>query len=201
MEEAAATRGKLSVEQEEVLVDLAIQLANRNLGLQPAALHEKALQLLHSTHPGGILGRSWVGRFLARHRDRLACHWSRPFDRLRAMSATPEAIDKYFAQYKSIVGETGEKLPPNRQFAFDETGILRGMGVRNRVISSHTNKAAKVNSGGSRELITFVPIISGDGELVTGMTVFPGKILRKDWVEKNPGGFAYVFFLFYMSPS
>jgi hypothetical protein len=33
-------------------------------------------------------------------------------------------------------------------------------------------------------------IISGDGELVTGMMVFPGKILRKDWVEKNPGGFA-----------
>jgi hypothetical protein len=190
MAEAAATRCKLSKQQEAILVDFIIEMANRNLGLQPNAVHDRAVQLLQSTNPGATLGLGWAGRFISRHQDKLASHWSRPFDRIRAMSATPEAMDNYFMQYKSIVGENGEKLSPDRQFVYNESGILRSMGVRSRVVSSRTNVAAKVNHGSSRELITFVPIICGNGELITGLTVFPGKILRKDWVVKNPGNFA-----------
>jgi hypothetical protein len=98
-------------------------------------------------------------------------------------------MDNYFHLYKSIVGENGENLPPSQQFAYDESGIMRGMGQRSHVVSSRNNKAAKVNRCGSRELITFVPIISGDGQLVTGLTIFPGKLLRTEWVQNNPGKF------------
>lgn len=99
-------------------------------------------------------------------------------------------MDGYFDAYRSIVGENGEKIPPHRQFAYDESGVQRGKGQKSRVVSSRNNKAAKVNCGGNRELITFVPIISGAGELINGLVVFPGKVLRRPWIESNPGKFA-----------
>lgn len=190
MDEYQATKTKLSEQQEVVLVQWIIEMADRNLALCPAVVHERALQLLQSTNPNATLGLRWFRRFVVRHHDKLSCHWSRPFDKVRAFSATPAAMDGYFRQYFSIVGEDGSKLDKSRQFAYDESGVLRGMGIRSRVVSSRNNKAAKVNCGGSRELITFVPIICATGELVTSLAVFPGKLLREDWVKSNPGGFA-----------
>jgi hypothetical protein len=135
MAEAAATRCKLSKQQEAILVDFIIEMANRNLGLQPNAVRDHTVQLLQSTNPGPTLRLGWAGRFISRHQDKLAGHWSRPFDHIRAMSATPEAMDKYFMQYKSIVGENGEKLSPDRQFAYNDSGILHSMGVQSCVVS------------------------------------------------------------------
>lgn len=185
-----ATKMKLSCEQEDELVQWAISLADRNLSLTPALIHEHALLLLRSTNPTGTLGIRWASRFLDRHQDELERHWSRPLDRVRAMSATPAAIKRYFDTYKSIVGEDGEKIPPHRQFAYDECGVQRGYGQRSRVIAGRGNAAAKVNKGGSRELITFIPIISGSGQLLQSVIVFPGKLLRENWVKQNPGNFA-----------
>ncbi|KIM28061.1 hypothetical protein M408DRAFT_51123, partial [Serendipita vermifera MAFF 305830] len=41
----------------------------------------------------------------------------------------------------------------------------------------------------SRELITFIPIIAATGKLVSGVVVFPGKLLRESWyatLNKHP---------------
>jgi hypothetical protein len=98
-------------------------------------------------------------------------------------------VDRYFQAYMSIVGEHGEEIPPHRQFAFDETGIQRGHSERVRVVTGRGTKKAKTSRGGSRETITYIPIISAAGELVNGIVVFPGKIFRKDWARENPGEF------------
>jgi Tc5 transposase DNA-binding domain len=185
-----ANKRKLTAEQEAEVVRWAISLADRNLSLTPSLIHEHALLVYQATHPNGTLGHSWTNRFLDRHGDELQRHWSRPLDKIRAMSATPAIIAKYFANYKAVVGENGEKIPPHRQFAYDESGVLRGHSQPTRVISSHANKVAKVNKGGSRELTTFLPIISGDGKLVNSLVVFQGKLLRREWIEDNPGNFA-----------
>lgn len=190
MDEFNASKTKLSPAFEHVLVEWIIELADRNLGLTSAMIYEYAVELLRSVDPDAKLGTTWTRRFLLRHQDVLESHWSRPLDKVRALSATPAVMDRFFQQYKSIVGESGEKIPPHRQFAYDESGVLRGMGYRSRVVSSRNNKAAKVNRGGSRELITFVPIISGTGQLIDSLVVFPGKLLRRNWVESNPGKFA-----------
>lgn len=187
-----ANKTKLTAGQEAEVVRWAISLADRNLALTPALIHDHALLVYRATYPNGMLGRSWTNRFLDRHGDELRRHWSRPLDKIRAISATPAIIAKYFTNYKAVVGENGEKIPPDRQFAYDESGVLRGYSQPTRVISSHKNKAAKVNKGGSRELTTFVPIISGDGKLLNSLVVFQGKLLRRDWIECNPGNYAYV---------
>lgn len=189
MDKFNATKMKLSPEQEEVVSQWAIILADRNLALTSSLIHEQATLVYRSTTPGGILGVSWTPRFLDR-REELSRHWSRPLDKVRAMSATPGAMKQYFETYKSLVGEHGELIPPHRQFAYDECGVQRGHGQRSRVVSSRHNKAAKINKGGSRELITFIPIISASGKLVSSVVVFPGKLLRKPWIENNPGNYS-----------
>lgn len=185
-----ASKAKLSKDQEAEVTRWAIVLADRNIALTSGLLYDHALLVYRSTNPDGTLGLSWTNRYLDRKQEELARHWSRPLDRVRAMSATPTTIKRYFGTYKSIVGEDGDKIPPHRQFAYDECGVQRGHSQPTRVISGHRNKAAKVNKGGSRELITFIPLISGAGQLVSGTVVFPGKSLRQGWVRNNPGNYS-----------
>ena len=90
----------------------------------------------------------------------------------------------------SIVGENGEKLPAHRQFAMDETGVLLGSDWQKRCIVNRQQLQAARNSSGSRDLITYVPIISGAGKLVENLVIFPGKKLMKNWVANNPKNFA-----------
>jgi hypothetical protein len=76
-------------------------------------------------------------------------------------------MKRYFDVYKSLVSEDGKKIPPpHHQFAYDKCGVQQGHSQVTRVISSQQNKVAKVNKGGSRELITFIPIISGHQQVV-----------------------------------
>ncbi|KAG8868573.1 hypothetical protein FRC20_003127 [Serendipita sp. 405] len=185
-----ASKTKIPLTQEEEIVEWCCRVSEQNLPMSRELLHEYAEAVLHATKPGDKLGGSWIDRFLTRHEDKLSRKWTRPRDQVRAISATPEAINSYFNAYKSIVGEQGEKIPPHQQFAFDETGTMRGYNQPRRCIVGREVVRAVRNSGGSRELITYVPVISASGELVENLVIFPGKSLRKDWIRNNPYNFA-----------
>ena len=185
-----ATKQALSPTQEDVLIQWVIEMANRNLALRPCVIWEKAQLIAQATKPGIVISTRWTDRFLARHQDSLGCHWSWPLDKVWALSATCEAIDGYFSVYKYLVGENGEKIPPNCQFAFDECGVLRGYNQPVRVVGARSHTAPKANISGERELITFVPVISGAGSLVTSLVVFPATRIHPAWVRNNPGKFS-----------
>jgi len=119
----------------------------------------------------------------------LSCHWSRPLDKVQALSATHKAIHGYFNIYKSLVGENGKKIPPNHQFAFDECGVLRGYNQPICVVAAHSHSIPKANTSGEHELMTFVPVISGAGLLVTSLVVFLAAHIHPAWVKNNPGKF------------
>jgi hypothetical protein len=187
-----AQKQKIPQEGELEIVNWCIRVAEQNLPMDRTLLLEYANQVLQSFSPGAKLGVSWPDRFLDRHKDRISRQWTRPRDRVRAASSTKEAMDGYFAAYKSIVGENGEKIPPHRQFAFDETGQLRGYNQPWRCFVGHTVVRQVRNKGSSRELITFVPLISGDGKLLDSLVIFPGANVQHRWVENNPNNFLYV---------
>lgn len=182
----------LSTTLEQRLTEFCIAAAEQNLPFDRKLIHTYAQELTRSVQPGARLGRFWVDRILTRNQDKLTRQWSRPLDKVRSASATPEAVRDYFDMYKALVGENGEKIPPHRQFAYDETGVLRGYNQPQRSIVAHNAVQANRNSSGSRELITFVPLISAAGKFIDGLAIFPGKLLRKEWVRKNPKDFAYV---------
>ena len=125
-----AAKQKIPRVQEEVLVQWCLELSSRNIPLDRSNLLLYATTVLQTTHLGEKLSSRWVDRFLTRHQSRLGRQWARPHDRIRSAAATPEVIAGYFAAYKSIVGENGEKLPAHRQFAMDETGVLLGSDQR-----------------------------------------------------------------------
>ena len=167
-----------------------MELSSCNLPLDRGNLLQYATSVLQTTHLGEKLSPRWVDRFVTRHQDRLGRQWACPHDRIRSASATPELIAGYFAAYMLIVGENGEKLPAHWQFAMDETGVLLGSDWQKRCIVNWQQLQAAQNSSGSRDLITYVPIISGAGKLVENLVIFPGKKLMKNWVAKNPKNFA-----------
>ena len=184
-----ATKQALSPTQEDILIQWVIEMANRNLALQPCVIWDKAQLIAQATKPGILIHPRWVDKFLACHQDCLSCHWSRALDKVWALSATHEAIDGYFSIYKSLVGENGEKIPPNHQFAFDECGVQCGYNQPVCVVGACSHPAPKANTSGKRELITFVPVISGAGSLVTSLVVFPATRIHPAWVKNNPGKF------------
>lgn len=122
------SKQKLAEPIELELEAWCLDLADRNLAVTNALLQEKANRILLAQNPNAQkVGLNWVNRFLIRHGEKLRHHWSRPLDRIRATSSTQEAVNAYFEQYISIVGEDGSKIDPMLQFAFDETGIQPSM--------------------------------------------------------------------------
>ena len=101
-------------------------------------------------------------------------------------------LGTYFAAYKSIVGEQGEKLPAHQQFAMDETWVLLGSPHQKRCVVDWEQSQALQNSSGNCELITYIPMISEAGKLVENLVIFPGKKMMKTWVANNPKNFASV---------
>ncbi|KAG9041062.1 hypothetical protein FS842_002733 [Serendipita sp. 407] len=117
---------KLSHVQELELVKWIKVMADRNLAMTKEVLLEQAQKVYNSTNLEGTLGNGWPELFFIWHADYLSQHWSKPFDKVCAFSATPSIIDNYFKTYKLVVGENSKKIPPHWQFAYDETGTLRG---------------------------------------------------------------------------
>ena len=190
-----ATKQKIPKAQEEVLVQWCLELLSRNLPLDHSNLLQYATAVLQTTQLGEKLSPKWVHHFLTRHQGRIGQQWARPHERIRSAAATPEIISGYFAAYMSIVGEHGEKLPAHRQFAMDETGVLLGSPSRKRCVVDQKQSQALRNSSGHRDLITYVPIISGAGKLVENLVIFPGRKMMKSWVDQNPKKFASVLLL------
>jgi len=190
IDEFNETKLKIPKAQEEVLVQWCLELSSRNLPLDHGNLLEHATAILQTAKSGEKLSSRWVDHFLRRHQDRLGQQWTHPHERIRSASATPELISGYFAAYKSIFGENGEKIPAHRQFAMDETGVLLGSNQRKRCIIDRKQLCATRNASSRRDLITYVPIISAAGKLVENLVIFPGKKMMKNWVAKNPKNFA-----------
>jgi Tc5 transposase DNA-binding domain/DDE superfamily endonuclease len=192
------TKQSLSEGAERELASWALDLANRNLPLTNALLADKALRILQATNPlAKPLGDHWVNRFLIRHGDALRRHWSRPLDNIRSTSATAEAVNSYFDQYISLVGEDGSKIAPELQYAFDETGIQPSLFYSKRVIGSAQSSSAPTATATDRELTTYLPVISASGTLVMGLVIFKSKYLRQSFLgtKGNPHDLMYVLLL------
>lgn len=192
------TKQKLSEGAELELEAWALDLADRNLPLTNSLLAAKALRILQARDPSAKpVGDHWVNRFLIRHGDKLRRHWSRPLDNIRSTSATEEAVNSYFQQYISLVGEDGSKIAPELQYAFDETGIQPSQFHSKRVIGSAKSSSAPTATATDRELTTYLPVISASGTLVMGLVIFKSKYLRQSFfgTKGNPHDLMYVLLL------
>ena len=81
----------LTASEEEVLVQYLLDSADRGFPLTYREIAAVANDILKSRD--GVLaspvGKHWAERFLQRHHEVLATHWSRPLDAKRGQSLNP----------------------------------------------------------------------------------------------------------------
>jgi hypothetical protein len=77
-----AGKQKLTPAEEHVLVDFALESADRGFPLSHNNLYKAANDILTSClgDEHDSLGHNWVNNFLNRHHDELQTHWSKPLD-------------------------------------------------------------------------------------------------------------------------
>jgi hypothetical protein len=93
-------------------------------------------------------------------------------------------VKHWFDAVKQRVVDAG--VPPDHQFAIDETGFLIDHGPKTQVMGRHRAHNTHKRGGGSRESITSIVTIRGDGGQLIPTIIFKGVKLLKHWGRVNP---------------
>ena len=115
----------LTAEEEENVINFAIEIAQRGFPLSPRRLKEHCEAVLRhrlgKNFPERGLGRDWGNRFITKHHSRLGMYWSSALDSSRGRAVNPVTKEEYFR----ILKEAREKgnIPDMLVYGADETGI------------------------------------------------------------------------------
>jgi hypothetical protein len=186
MDKFNAGKTLLTVAEEEKLIEFILECADRGFPLTNKRVKETALEILHAKHGADWdkLGKNWVRRFLDRHHDRLATHWSSPLDTKRARAVNPTNVKHFYDLLDEIVKR--EDIPPDNRFGMDETGFRPGCSTTERVVGRRGTNTQHAQEDGERETITVIETIGATGALLTPTVVFRGQNFLSKWHQYNP---------------
>ena len=112
MLEFNATKQKLSQIKEGVLVNLILESASRGFPLKHCEIQQYA-NAIHQSRLGvdcEPVSDFWIFRFLDRHHEQLATHWSKPLDMQHARSLNPEAVKSWFDLIEKFIVDLGYRF-------------------------------------------------------------------------------------------
>lgn len=185
-----AEKGWLSEEEEEVIVDFAISVANQGFPLSRKRIQEHVEELCRAHHGSSFkgLGGTWVKRFVARHRKELGAYWSHPLDHSRARAGNPHTKKAFYDLLEEVIKGNKDKEPiPNHLiYGTDETGFQEGIGTRERVFGSAGKKVQHQQRSGVRENTTAIVTICADGSSLPPAIIFKGEGYQASWKQENP---------------
>ncbi len=132
MMEFNTTKQKLSQIEENVLVNFILESADRGFPLKHREIRQYANAIQQSRLGADCEPASdfWVFRFLDRHHELLATHWSKPLDMQHAKSLNPEAVKWRFDLVKKFI----VNLEPGNIYGMDESGFPTAYGGKERVV-------------------------------------------------------------------
>jgi hypothetical protein len=187
-QEAHEAQQKLTPSEEEVLVNFLNESANRGF---PQTLRniENYANMIRRNRIGPdceLVGESWVGRFLDRHREILQTHWSKPLDTQRARAMNPEAKKKWFELLEEFVVKAG--IRPEDLYGMDETGCPPSDQGTERVVGGRGTKTQHKQGGADRENVTALVTICADGTVLCPTIIFKAKKFRAKWAQDNVAG-------------
>jgi hypothetical protein len=178
----------LTAEEEVIIVNFAIEIAQRGFPLSPRRLRDHCEAVLQhrmgNKFPEGGLGKDWGSRFILKHHDKLGMHWSSALDGSRGRAVNPVTNEEYFR----ILKEVRERfdIPDELVYGADETGIQSGIGVAERVIGPAGAKIQHQQRSGTRENITVLPTICADGTSLAPTVIYKGEAFQTAWLQDNP---------------
>ncbi len=185
--ESAAERSWLNPTEVELVINFALESAERGFPLTPRSLEEHVNTIARARHadfPEGGVGENWTDRFIARHHDRLHVYLSRKIDSKRAQAVNPATHAAWF----KLLGDTIEKynIDPDCIYACDESGFMLGHHVRQKVIGGKGKRVQYAQHHEDRENITVLPTICADGTCLPPLVIFKGQAFFVKWGENNP---------------
>jgi hypothetical protein len=177
---------KLTPVQEWSLVQFMLESADRGFPLG----HRQIEQFADAVRQAILgpdcdpVGAKWVFAFLDRHHDALRTFWSKPLDTQRARSLNPEAVKSWVELVQKWVVDMG--VSPDRVYGMDESGFPTGYTGKERVVGARGTKTQHKQGGASRQNITALVTIRGDGQMVVPpMIIFPGVNFQTAWGVGN----------------
>lgn len=184
--------------EEEAVVTFAIDTARRGFPLTHKRLKDHVDTILRGhlgkDFPDGGVGEQWTRRFVERHHEKLQPYWTRSLDHSRARAVNPENNHAYFDLLEEVLnGMDGEEpIAPDCIYGMDETGIQLGLGGKERVIGVAGEKVQYQQQSGTRENITVLVTICGDGSSIPPAVIFKGEAYHTSWKQNNPLHASYV---------
>ena len=180
--QAAEDKRFLNNQQEQQLIQHIRQLCDRCLPPTPAIVVDIASRLAGKT-PGG----KWCSRFVKRHKDALDSRYLNSLDLERHQADSVASYERYF----SIIGEKMDEYQvlPENTYNMDEKGFLIGRITKaKRVFPKHLKASGKllgVGQDGSREWITVMATICGDGTALPPLLIYDGTSgsIQDSWVQ------------------
>ncbi|KAF7352031.1 hypothetical protein MVEN_01165400 [Mycena venus] len=184
--EANQEKQKVSPVQEWSLVQFILESADRGFPLNHAQIRQAANAVRESTLGTGceLVSDKWVFAFLDRHHDALRTFWSKALDTQRARSLNPEAVKSWVDLVQKWIVDKG--VSPDRIYGMDESGYPTGYTGKERVVGARGTKTQHKQGGASRQNITALVTIRGDGKMVVPpMVIFPGVNYQTAWNNGN----------------
>ena len=178
----------LTAEEEENIINFAIEVAQRGFPLSPRRLKDHCEAVLQhrlgKNFPEGGLGRDWGNCFITKHHNRIGMYWSSALDGSHGRAVNLVTKEEYFR----ILKEVREKynIPDELVYGADETGIQLGIGVTEWVIGPAEAKIQHQQQSGTRENITVLPTICADGTSLAPTVIYKGEAFQTKWLQDNP---------------
>lgn len=185
MTEQRANGHKLSITEEDSLVQWILSMDKRGAAPRPAAVQDMANILLSKRDPNAPpqqVGKNWVYNFIKR-RNELKTRLSRRYNYLRAKCEDPKVIREWFDLVQGTTVEYG--ILEEDIYNFDETGFDMGLIATAKVVTrADIYGHPSLLQPGNREWVTTVECINAMGWALPSCLIFKAKNHQESWYEE-----------------
>ena len=187
-----ALKQKLTAAEETILINFALESADRGLPITHAMLSSMANKLLESRLGSHYVpvGLNWSDRFIEWHYQSLQMHWTKPLDTQCARALNPKIVKHWFSLVKEHIADKGIK--PHNIYGIDESGFPPGVIGHEHVIGHCGTRIQHKQGGADHENVTALVTICTDGTALAPTIMFKGKNFMKQWGEDNVAHASYV---------
>lgn len=186
-------RPVFSEAQEEELVKHILYMESRLFGFTLSDLRSLAYQLAERNglahqfnKDKKMAGKTWLYKFLERHPN-VKLRTPEPTSLARAMGFNRPAVQKFFSLLSDVLEKY--KIPPERIYNVDETGIMTVPKKRSKCLSLRGKKQVGCISSAERGILVTLEIcMSASGVFMPPTFIFPRSREKPELLDDAPPG-------------
>ena len=181
----AATCQLLTVPQADILVKFIIEMGEKGFPLTYKKISEYALAIIRANgRKDKSIGIHWAQWFVQRYATQIGAKTCTLLDKTRMKALNSTNVSAHF----TLLSETMQKyeIVAHNLYNCDETGCLLNVPFHHKVVVSAKSKHTKSVQNASKEHITVLEFICANGSTLPPVVIFPGELLRSNWLQKNP---------------